>query len=158
MKDSNLKIYLASGDDGQRKVLQANLELLTHQVELSTPSPAVMIRRWQENPPDIAVVGTRFQEDDCFRLLNELSELNVCPAVAVLEHQDIDRSHRLMADQVMGVLVQPVNDRDLRTAIYLARRRFDQSKLMKQRISELKETLGHNDDEPIDDESEEASP
>ena len=141
MKDSNLKIYLASGDDGQRKVLQANLELLTHQVELSTPSPAVMIRRCQENPPDIAVV-----------------ELNVCPAVAVLEHQDIDRSHRLMADQVMGVLVQPVNDRDLRTAIYLARRRFDQSKLMKQRISELKETLGHNDDEPIDDESEEASP
>lgn len=152
MRSESLIIYLAHGDDGRRRVLEANLELLSHRVELSTASPAVLQRRCQENPPAVAVVGTCFKDADCFDVLNELGGVNACPVVAILHHDDVERSRRLLDDQVMGVLVEPVNEGDLRTAIYLARRRFQQSKQMKQRIHDLEDELksfdgGHGDAE-----------
>lgn len=58
MQGKELNIYLAHGDDGHRKVIEANLELLTHRIDLSTASPAVLVRRCEENPPDLAIVGS----------------------------------------------------------------------------------------------------
>jgi len=141
MADTNLTIYLAHGDARHRKVIAANLELLHHHVVLSTASPAVLVRRCQERPPDIAIVGTRFDEEDCFDVLNRLSNEDVCTVIAILRHDDVGRSRRLLGNRIMGVLVEPVNHGDLRTAIYLARKRFAQSKEMQARIGQLKDEL-----------------
>jgi AmiR/NasT family two-component response regulator len=73
--------------------------------------------------------------------LNQLSRQNTCAVVALLESSDVDRSQRLMNDQVMGVLIEPVNESDLRTSIYLARRRFQQTRQMEARIDELRHKL-----------------
>ena len=58
MSETQLMIYLAHGDDAKRKVIAANLELLSHEVALSTSAPATLVRRCQENPPSVAIVGT----------------------------------------------------------------------------------------------------
>ena len=138
MSESELMIYLAHGDDAKRKVIEANLELLSHNVALSTGTPATLVRRCQENPPSVAIVGTGFENDETFDVLNALSRQNTCAVVALLNQEDVDRSRRLMNDQVMG---EPVNESDLRTSIYLARRRFQQTRQMEARIDELQEEL-----------------
>lgn len=142
MSEAKLMIYLAHGDDARRKVVAATLELLSHDVELSTANPFELISHCQQNPPDVAIVGTEFADEDTFDVLNELSRQNVCPVVALLQSEDVDRSRRLMNDQVMGVLVEPANESDLRTSIYLARRRFHQAQRMEARICELQDELG----------------
>ena len=140
-------IYVAHGNEARRAIVEANLNLLTHDVQLSTDAPAVMLRRCQETPPDCAVVGSDFPGEDYFELLNNLSQLNCCPIVAVLKREDLDRSERLLQDRVLGVLVEPIDESDLRTSIYLARRRFDQAQVMQARILELRQQLdsGHSD-------------
>ncbi|MCC9641068.1 nitrogen regulation protein [Rhodopirellula sp. JC740] len=141
MAERQLKIFLLHGDEYVRRIVRANLELLSHHVELSTDSPAVMQRRCQENPPDVAIIGDKIQSSSVFDVLNSLSRENLCPIVALLQHSDFDRAHRLMEDNVMGVLVEPVNDSDLRTSIYLARRRFEQARRMKRQIDDLEQQL-----------------
>ncbi|QDT11954.1 ANTAR domain-containing response regulator [Planctomycetes bacterium K23_9] len=141
MSKNQMMIYLAHGDDAKRKVVAANLELLSHEVGLSTGTPSMLISRCQESPPSVAIVGTGFESDDAFDVLNQLSQQNTCAVIALLESSDIDRSRRLMNDQVMGVLVEPVNESDLRTSIYLARRRFQQTRQMEARIDELQGEL-----------------
>lgn len=146
MPEKELMIYIAHGADARRKVVEANLELLNFTVGLSTASPAVLIRRCQENPPDAVIIGSEFEDQDAFSVLNELSRENICPVIALLKREDVERSRRLMDDQVMGVLVEPLHEGDLRTSIYLARLRFAQAKRMESRIDELLTRLG--DDNP----------
>ncbi len=141
MSETNLMIYLAHGDDARRNVVVANLELLTHHVALSTSVPAELLRRCREHPPAVAIVGTEFEKEDTFDVLNQLSLQNTCAVIALLKQGDVERSRRLMNDQVMGVLVEPINESDLRTSLYLARRRFQQTIQMEARIDELRDEL-----------------
>lgn len=138
MNDTPIRIYVAHGHDGSRKVLEANLELLKYVVEFSTGSSTDLIRRCEANPPDVAIVGTDFENDDIFSVANRLGDLNCCPVIALMRREDVDRSQRLMDDNTMGVLIQPASDRDLRPAIYLARQRFIQSRRMERRVDELR--------------------
>lgn len=141
MSNRDLSVFLAHGNDARRKVVSATLELLQHQVGLSTASPAVLCRRCQEQPPDVAIVGSDFEDDDIFAVLNRLTKLRLCAVVALLRNSDIERSRRLLNDRVMGILVEPVSEGDLRTSIHLARRRFTQSQRLEYRVRELKHQL-----------------
>ncbi|OYP37770.1 ANTAR domain-containing response regulator [Rhodopirellula sp. MGV] len=153
MKEPKLRIYLAHGDDASRKIIQATLEKLNHCVELSTDHPATLFRRCQENPPDIAVLGTGFRKTDVFAIANELARMGSCPAVMVICPEDIDRVERLLLDDLTGVIVAPISDRDLRPALFLAERRFRQAKLLEQRCEEIKREINGLADQSSEDES-----
>ncbi len=140
-RNTGLRIYLGHGNDSNRKVIEATLELLSHTVELSTSSPETLLDRCIENPPDVAIVGTDFQHASVFQTANELSDKASCPVVALIRRDDVDRAQRLMGDDVMGVLVQPVSEDDLRPAIYLARRRYQQSCDLQRQARRLKQEI-----------------
>lgn len=136
---TQLRVYLMHADDATRALVMANLVLLGHKVELTTASPAVMLRRCEENSPDIAIVGTDFRESNPGSLVNEICERSVCPVIVFFTHDEIDRFERLKNNDVLGVITLPANERDWRPAIHLAKRRFDQAQAM---ISEV-ERLTH---------------
>lgn len=153
MKNVALRIYLAHGDDASRRVLEAMLKLLQHEVVVSTSSSAVFLRRCQEAPPDVAIVGTDLNED-VFSIAEKLGRFDCCPVVVLIRESDVDRTHRKMDDDVMGILVQPVHENDLRPAIYLAKRRFEQASEMRRQAKELERQMRAMDDGIADEEQE----
>ncbi|MCC9602758.1 nitrogen regulation protein [Stieleria sp. JC731] len=152
MKEQKLRVYLVHGDPASRHIIEATLEKLRHRIELSTDHPATFLRRCQENPPDIAIVGTDFQDTDVFAVANELSQVNTCPVVMIIYPEDIDRVERLMSDNLTGVIVSPVSDRDLRPALYLAGRRFEQAKSLEKRCREIRSEINKLADQGSEDE------
>lgn len=141
MKHTNLRIYLGHGDDAERDVIVATLNLLSHSVELSTDSSAVFKRRCMEAPPDLAVVGTDLAGEDTFSVADEVADLGTCPVVVYIRREDIDRSHRLLRNEVTGVLVQPATELDWRPALYLACRRWEQSARLGEEAERLKREI-----------------
>lgn len=139
--DSELDICLAIGDQQTRKVVAATLELLTHNVVFSTDSGDQMLEHCLEAPPDVAIVGTGLVGMNCYELLNEISDLVDCPAIAIVQNDELDRAKRLMHDELMGILVEPVSKNHLRPAIYLARRRYSEMKGLEQEVQRLEKEL-----------------
>lgn len=138
---TQLRVYLMHADDATRALVMANLVHLGHKVELTTASPAVMLRRCEENSPDIAIVGTDFREANPGSLVNEICERSVCPVIVFFTHDELDRFERLKNNDVLGVITLPANERDWRPAIHLAKRRFDQAQSMLSEVERLTQEL-----------------
>ncbi|MCD0462688.1 ANTAR domain-containing response regulator [Roseiconus lacunae] len=153
MQEQRHRVYLAHGESASRRIIQATLEKLTHRVELSTDHPATLIRRCQENPPDIAIVGTEFAGTDVFAVSNELSRMGVCPVLMVIRPEDVHRMGRLMVHDLTGVIVSPASDRDFRPAIFLAERRFQQARQLRKRCEEINREISGLADQRSEDES-----
>ncbi|WP_186776537.1 ANTAR domain-containing response regulator [Rubripirellula reticaptiva] len=152
--DRELTIFLAVGDGKSRKVIEAILQQLSHHVILSTDSGETMLERCLKEEPDMAIVGQSLADLDTFELVNRMSNETQIPVIAIIRGADLDRAKRLMTDDMMGILVEPVTHKTLRPAIYLARRRHQQMISLEDRASNLENQLQALPTDQRDDENE----
>lgn len=141
MTNRSLKIYLGYADNGDRKVVTALLESLSYELAFTTDSEETLVDRCQKNPPDLVLVGPSMEHDDAFEIVNRLSKAAECAIVAIIQRNDFDRAKRLLSDDLMGILVEPVTQDDLRPAIFLAYKRFEQIRALQHQERRLSEQL-----------------
>jgi len=139
--DRELNVFLAVGDGKSRKVVEAILQQLSHCVTLSTDSGETMLDRCLQEEPDMAIVGQSLADIDTFELVNRMSDETQIPVIAIIRGADLDRAKRLMTDDMMGILVEPVTHKTLRPAIYLALRRHQQMVALEDQASNLEDQL-----------------
>ena len=139
-----MQIYIAIGDDKYRGWLEQSLSELGHQVPRHTSSGHELLQWCETDPPDFLFVGPHLSDIDSFELINTFSELRCCPGIAAFERDDLARAKRIMIDHMMGMIILPAMPLQLKPAIYVARRRFEQMMKLRRRIETLRREIYSN--------------
>ena len=138
MSDRELDVFVVSGDQQQCDRLKTALDELNHRVVRTTESGHELMHWMEDDQPDFVFVGRDINDIDCFELANNLSESHCCPAIVMVSRDGLDRAKRVMMDRMTGIIVTPITAAQLRPAMYVARRRFEQVKRLRQRIQDLR--------------------
>lgn len=141
MKNQPLNVFIAHGDDDARDVIEATLKGLNFEVLLSTAEGHRLISRCETDPPDVVFIGTNLADADCFDICNELCQLGLCPAVALVPESEVERAKSQMLDHVAGILVEPATANQLRSSTFVARRRYQDARRLRARISDLRTAI-----------------
>lgn len=135
------RIYFAHGDDAVRPVVSEMIKTLDHHLELVTDSGRELIAAVNESRPDLLISGVRLSDMDGIEALIECSKEEPVPGIIISKETDQDKVERALQDHVMAYLAEPVQQSDLRPAIFLVLARFKQFQELREENEELKESL-----------------
>ena len=137
----NLVVYVAHGDRSRRSVIEATLQKMGHRVGLCTSAGHELLMRCETEPPDIVIVGHRLEDMSYFETLNQLGEQNLCAAIAIVPKDEVETAKTRVHDRLTGILAEPATDLQMRPAMYVAFRRFNQCQSLRDRIAELRNEI-----------------
>ncbi|MDF1656231.1 MAG: ANTAR domain-containing protein [Verrucomicrobiales bacterium] len=138
MKETKYRVALAHGKEETRSRLQIDLEELGHSILFSSDSCKETISRTLKDEPDLIVSGILFDDGDGIDALIEIAETRCLPAIVVTSISSLKRVEDAMDDHVMAYLIEPVRAVDLKPAIHVVLRRFEQFEDLHQEVSDLK--------------------
>ena len=152
----SLAVYLAHGNVAARDQIAQSLRQINHPVRLETGKGQELLHHCQSDPPDLVFIGSDLEDISTVEVMNQLSRMETCSAIALVSQSDYDNASDEINDRVMGILVEPINQAQLRPAIYVAIRRFQQAKRLRTDIAELRDRVyageaifGDNDGETV---------
>ena len=94
-----------------------------------------------ERNPDLVVSGCEFGDGCALEMLTKLCEEKPVPSIVVSEKAETEKIEKAMADHVMAYLVPPVTARDLRPAIQLVMKRFEEFQELHKENADLREAI-----------------
>lgn len=143
-------VALAHGDSASQQAIEATLQGLSHHVLFTTDSPQALIDYCQQHCPAVGIIGTGFANENPFEVFNRVNRAIDCPLIALIQADQVELASELINDSVMGILIEPVSESDIRPAIYLACRRYEQARQLEQRAEELEDRIESTQSEPGD--------
>lgn len=141
MSDRPPRIFVAHRDRNSLNVLQACLEDIDRQVAFATCDGHELLSEIRRDPPDIALVGAGLKDMDTIALLNEISLQSDCCAIALLPPEMVDRAESELIDRIMGVLIDPPDNHQLRSALHVALTRHREATDLSRQIHHLEDDL-----------------
>ncbi|MEZ6046440.1 MAG: ANTAR domain-containing protein [Planctomycetaceae bacterium] len=141
MSDEQAVIYLAHGDEDNRPVVEQMLKSLHHSIPLVTDSGKKLIEACVSQRPDLLISTIKLSDMDGIEALIECSRLEPIPSIIISDTHDYDIVRKALEDHVMAYLAEPVAMSDLKPAIYLVQRRFQEFEDLRQENDELKTAL-----------------
>jgi response regulator NasT len=78
---------------------------------------------------------------DGIQMSMEVNRSRQVPVILVSAHHDAETLTRLGADHIMGYLIKPISEADLKTAIALAMTRFQHFQALAKEASDLRQAL-----------------
>lgn len=106
-----------------------------------TGSATVMLKECVENQPDLIITAVHLEDGDGIETLLEIAKEASIPAIVIAKQEDLEDVEKAMQDHVMAYLIDPVDQRDLRSTSYLVKRRFEQFQELKAENDQLKASL-----------------
>lgn len=141
MPDRPPSIFVAHRDRDSLNVLQACLEDIDYHVAFATCAGHELLARIRQEPPDIVLVGAGLKDMDTINLLNEVSLQSDCCAIALLPPEMVDRAESELVDRIMGVLIDPPDNHQLRSALHVALTRHREATALNRQIHRLEDDL-----------------
>ena len=127
-----IRIYLSHGDSGTRKVLEAIITKLGHEIHGISDTCEKTYSDCIENPPDLILSGVEYKDGDGLENLIAISRRKTMPSIVVTKKDSLDKVEKAMDDHVMAYMIEPVNSDELKPAIYVVLRRFEQLKQLEE--------------------------
>lgn len=134
-------VYVAQKDESLRSELCSMFENLELEVVGRTGSAVELERECKSGRPELIVTAVDLVEGNGIEALLEIAKDEPVPAIVVAKQEDLEDVEKSLQDHVMAYLIEPVDQRDLRSTTYLVLRRFEQFQELRKENSQLKEAL-----------------
>lgn len=136
-----LKIAVADDERDVREYLQEMLPRLGHQVVVTVGTGRELAERCQAAAPDLIITDIKMPELDGIDAAINANRMRPVPVILISAHHDAELLTRLGADHIMGYLIKPITEAELRTAIALAMTRFAHFQTLRQEAADLRQAL-----------------
>ena len=139
--ETSLTVLLAHPDEATRKTIRNGLDDSQYTVLEGCTTAGSLVRRALEERPGLIITGIDFPDADGISALIEISQSEVVPAIVVTSRRSAEMVERALKDHVMAYLMEPVRAEEVRPAVLLVQKRFEQFKEMRQEVLDLRQAL-----------------
>jgi len=141
MNSARLKVAVADDERDTREFLEEALTRLGHEVVAVAATGKQLAEKVRVAVPDLILTDIKMPEADGIDSVTELNRERQVPVILVSAHHDAATLSRVTPNYVMGYLVKPVSEADLKTAITMALLRWQQFEAMKKESADLRQAL-----------------
>jgi response regulator NasT len=136
-----LRIAVADDERDMREYLQEVVTRLGHQVVAVAETGRQLAEQCAATAPDLVISDIKMPDMDGIETSLAVNRDQQVPVILVSAHHDAELLTRTGADHIMGYLVKPVKEADLKTAIAVAMQRFGQFLALAKEASDLRQAL-----------------
>lgn len=137
----NLRIAIADDERDMREYLQEALPRLGHEVVASAASGRELAEKCQSIAPDLIITDIRMPERDGIEAACDICRVKPAPTILISAYCDQELLDRLSTDHIMGYLIKPITEEELKAAIGLAMTRFQHFQALAKETSDLRQAL-----------------
>src|SRR5262245_35169834 len=137
----HLRIAIADDERDMRDYLQEALPRLGHTVVAAAENGRQLVDRIRDTPPDLVITDIKMPDMDGIELSTVINRDRPVPVILVSAHHDAETLTRLGVDHIMGYLIKPVSEPDLKAAIALAMIRFRHFIALVKETADLRQAL-----------------
>jgi response regulator NasT len=137
----SLRIAVADDERDMREFLQEALPRLGHQVVGAPTTGKQLADLCHQTHPDIIITDIKMPDADRIAVAHGVNRERQTPVILVSGHYDDELAARAAEDHVMAYLIKPVKEPDLRAAINLGLRRFQEFQAMFAEAASLRQAL-----------------
>jgi AmiR/NasT family two-component response regulator len=137
----SLRIAIADDEPDMRDYFQEVLPRLGHTVVALAQNGRELVELCRATGPDLVITDIKMPEMDGIDAATKIDDERPVPVILVSAHHDADLIARAETDHIMGYLVKPIKQGDLRPTIAIAARRFTQFQAMRQEATDLRQAL-----------------
>lgn len=136
-----LRVAVAEDEKDTREFLREALARLGHEVTTAACNGKELLQSLRTKPPDLIITDVRMPLMDGIEAALAINVEQPIPVILISAHHDTDILARVNADYIMGYVVKPVNEADLKAAIALAMARFRQFTTLMRETATLRQAL-----------------
>src|SRR5262249_49239503 len=136
-----LRIAVADDERDMREYLQEALPRLGHEVVVVAEDGRQLAERCAVVKPARVIPDVKMPDMDGVEVSLAITRERQTPVILISAHHDAEILTRLGADHIMGYLVKPVSEPDLKTAIAVAMLRFQHFNELRQEAADLRQAL-----------------
>jgi response regulator NasT len=138
---TKLRIVVAEDERDMREFVQESLERLGHQVVATCLTGKELIAAAQTTTPDLVVADIRMPEMDGIEAVRTLNRQRPLPVILITAHHDQETLARANSEFIVGYLIKPISEPELKAAIALAMSRFEHMQSLVKESNELRQAL-----------------
>src|SRR5262245_25911922 len=136
-----LRVAVADDEREMREYLQEVLPRLGHQVVAVGETGRQLVEKCRATKPDLVISDIKMPDLDGIEVAVTLNRERPVPVVLVSAHHDSELLTRLGPEPIMGYLVKPITEADLKTAIAVATLRFAHFQALNKEATDLRQAL-----------------
>jgi response regulator NasT len=141
MKQQPLRIAVAEDEPDMREYLEKTLPLLGHEVVSAARTGRELVEQCRAVHPDLVITDIKLPQMDGLDAAREIFTERATPIIVISAYHDEDLVERAETEHILAYLVKPIKEADLRPAINLAMKRFEQFQALQKEASDLRQTL-----------------
>jgi response regulator NasT len=138
---AGLRVAVADDERDVREYLQEVLPRLGHEVVAVAETGRQLVERCRAAHPDLIIADIRMPDGDGIEAAETIDREHPVAVLLVSAHHDADLVERASSDHVMGYLIKPIKEADLRAAIPVAVGRFRHMQELAQESADLRQAL-----------------
>lgn len=136
-----LRIAIADDEADMRDYFADILPDLGHIVVCVAKTGKELVEKCREVRPDLVITDVRMPDMDGIEAGESIAREQSTPVILVSGFHDPALIERAEETHVMAYLVKPIHQADLRAAIGIARRRFEQLETLRKEAADLRQAL-----------------
>lgn len=134
-------VLLAHAEESTLNTLSRAVSELGHVVAAKCSTGAELVARGVQGEGDLIIAGVELPDFDGVTALIEISRKATIPAIVVTRQRSLELVERGLKDHVMAYLMEPVDPYEIKPAVHLVLKRFEQFQDLKHEISVLRQTI-----------------
>jgi response regulator NasT len=137
----SLRIAVADDELDVREYFQELLPRLGHEVVAVARTGRELAEKAAVAKPDLVITDIKMPDMDGIEAAMAVNRTQQVPVILVSAHHDAEMLTRAAADHIMGYLVKPVREADVKTAIAIATLRFQHFLAVAKEAADLRQAL-----------------
>lgn len=133
-------ILVADDESIIRLGLKSMLQEMGHEVIAATNGREAL-RLAEQHRPDLAILDIKMPYTDGLQAARTLARTNPLPILLLTAYSEEDLVERAADLPIQGYLVKPIKAEELRAAIAVARKRFEETQMLAERATRLEHDL-----------------
>jgi len=137
----SLRIAIADDEPDMRDYFQEVLPRMGHTVVALAQNGRELVDLCRATNPDLVITDIKMPDMDGIDAANKIYQERPVPVILVSAHHDANLIKRAETDHIMGYLVKPIKQADLKPTIAITVHRFEQFQAMHKEASDLRQAL-----------------
>ncbi len=135
------RALIADDETVIRMDLRESLEEAGYEVVAEAADGAEALELARKERPDVAVLDVKMPRMDGIQAAEAITKERICPVLMLTAYDEPQLVSRAADAGVMAFLSKPFHERDLMSALEVAKARFDQVIALKEEVGKLEDSL-----------------
>jgi response regulator NasT len=137
----SLKIAVADDEPDMRDYFNTILPSMGHQVVATAEDGRDLVEQCRALKPDLVITDIKMPDMDGIDAAARIYRDAPVPVILVSAYHDPEFIRRAEDDHILAYLIKPIKQANLKTAIAIATRRFEQFQELRREATDLKQAL-----------------